>query len=298
MKKTFARALVVLSASVGGLGQAHAATTWSFLGTGTETGAGAAGNTLTYAGTGDGGQVTLSAWSNSKDNTSTGAKYGYIESAYLGSYPGGLGVRNKDATTAGGDASEANSPGHTMDNASYNATSSGNYTSGSKTANVGLRSDSILLDFGVGNLAKLSSVTIGWWKGDSDIFVLAYTGTGTPNFTTPSSSLGYADLLNNGWRVVRSDQSANYMDMGKGAQASTNSSTYVAADVNNANVSARYWLIGALSSAFYSGADVNADNVKLAGVSAQVTRIPEPGNLALLAGALASGVWLRRRSKG
>lgn len=295
MKKTFARALVVLSASVGGLGQVHAATTWSFLGTGTETGAGATGNTLTYAGTGDGGQVTLSAWSNTKDNTATGAKYGYIESAYLGSYPGGLGVRNQDASTAGGDASELNSPGHTMDNASYNTTYNGNYTAGSKTANVGLRSDSILLDFGVGNIAKLNALTIGWWKGDSDIFVLAYTGTGTPNFTTPTSSVGYADLLNSGWRVVRSDQSANYMDMGKGVQTSTDSSTYVAASVNDANISARYWLIGALSSAFYSGTDVNADNVKLAGVSAQVTRIPEPGNLALLAGALASGVWLRRR---
>jgi len=296
MKKTFACALVVLSASVGGLGQAHAATNWSFLGTGTETGAGAAGNTLTYAGTGDGGQVTLSAWSNSK-NTTTGAQYGYIESAYLGSYPGGLGVRNQDSVAGAGDGSEANSPGHSMDNASYTSTNRGNY-SGSQTASVGQRSDSILLDFGVGNLAKLSSVTIGWWKGDSDIFVLAYTGTGTPNFTTPSSSLGYADLLNNGWRVVRSDQSANYMDMGKGAQASTNSATYAAASVNNANVSARYWLVGALSSAFYSGADVTADNVKLAGVSAQVTRIPEPGNLALLVGALMSGVWLRRRSKG
>lgn len=296
MKNTFARGLFVLLASVGAWGQAQAATTWSFLGTGTETGAGSAGNTLTYSGTGDAGKVTLSAWSNSKNNTAAGTQYGYIESAYLGSYPGGLGVRNQDyASTGAGDYSERNSPGHSMDNASYNATSGGNYTSGSKTANVGLRSDSILLDFGAGNIAKLDTLTIGWWKGDADIFVLAYTGTGTPNFTTPSSSVGYADLLNSGWKVVRSDNSANYMDMGKGAQASTNSSTYVAAAVNNANISARYWLVGALSSAFYSGADVNADNVKLAGVSAQITKIPEPGNLALLVGALASGVWLRRR---
>lgn len=293
MKNTISRALVVLSVSIGGLGQVQAATTWSFLGTGAETGAGAAGNTLAYTGTGDGGQVTLSAWSNSK-NTTTGAQYGYIESAYLGSYPGGLGVRNRDSVTGAGDGSETSSPGHSMDNASYTSTYRGNY-SGTQTASVGQRSDSILLDFGVGNVAKLDKLTIGWWKGDSDIFVLAYTGTGTPNFTTPNSSVGYANLLSSGWSVVRSDNSANYMNMGKGAEASTDSTTYVAASVNNANISARYWLVGALSSAFYSGSDVAADSVKLAGVSAQVTRVPEPGNLALLAGALVSGVWLRRR---
>jgi hypothetical protein len=116
----------------------------------------------------------VSAWSNTKNSTT--AADAYIEKAYLASYSGGLGVTNRDGVSGGGDTYEGtiaqtSVPGHTLDNAA--------------------RYDSMLFDFGAGKSFQLKSVTVGWWQTDSDLTILAYTGTGT----RPSPAAAQARLF-------------------------------------------------------------------------------------------------------
>jgi hypothetical protein len=284
MKNRHSRSIALLVVALLGAGAAQAASSWSFTGGGSETGANAFGNTRSYAASSGGGNVAVSAWSDTRNN---GANLNaYIESAYLGTYNGGLGVTNRDAGTAAGDASEGtiqntSVPGHTMDNNS--------------------RYDSMLFDFGAGKSAQLKSVTVGWWYNDSDIMVLAYTGTGTPTFT--SANQGYSNLLSSGWSMVKSGTAgaqANYLNAAGGAPAqSTNVAGYVPLAVNDLNISARYWLIGALNTivqALPAGtSDASKDYVKIAAMSVSYGKVPEPSSIILAGSALAGVLALRRR---
>lgn len=282
-------AALVLGLTLVGMTSVQAASTWTFTSGGVETNKNNFGNTRSYA-AGANQDVTVSAWSNTKDNGSL--KNAYIESAYLGTYAGGLGVTNRDGATNWGDSNEgtidkSSVPGHTMDNNS--------------------RFDSMLFDFGAGNAVKLNSVTVGWWYTDSDITVLAYTGTGTPTFM--SGTQGYGNLLNSGWSVVKSaaagasNGTAHYSNAaGNTPQQNTNASKYVPLNVNDLNISARYWLVGALNTvvqALPNGASVNKGNdyVKIAAISASYDT-PEPSSMVLASGALAGVVLMRRRRKG
>jgi len=285
MKKRYSRPTAVLVAALLGASAAQAASSWSFTGAGSETGANAFGNTRSYAASSGGGNVKVSAWSNTKNSSTSSSAY--IESAYLGTYSGGLGVTNRDGGTAGdskeGTIANTSVPGHTMDNNS--------------------RYDSMLFDFGAGTSAQLKSVTVGWWYNDSDIMVLAYTGTGTPTFT--SANQGYSNLLSSGWSMVKSGASsaqANYLNAAGGAAAqSSNAAGYVPLAVNDLNISARYWLIGALNTivqALPAGTtDTNKDYVKIAAMSVSYGKVPEPSSMVLAGSALA-GVLAFRRRKG
>lgn len=284
MKIHHSRSLAMLLVALLGASAAHAASSWNFTGAGAETGANAFGNTRSYSASSGDGNVAVSAWSNTKNN---GASLNaYIESAYLGVYSGGLGTTNRDAGSSAGDSNEgtiqnSSSPGHTMDNNS--------------------RNDSMLFDFGAGKSAQLKSVTVGWWYNDSDIMVLAYTGTGTPTFT--SANQGYSNLLASGWSMVKSGTGgaqANYLNAAGGAAAqSTNTATYVPLAVNDLNISARYWLIGALNTivqALPAGvSDTKRDYVKIAAMSVSYSQVPEPSSIVLAGAALAGVVALRRR---
>jgi len=277
MTSKMPRALITAMAALCCCGSAQAVTNWSLTGSSTFTGS--YNNTLTFNGTGDGGgTMTATAWSNTKNSSSSPSAY--LESAYLAKYGGGLGVRNQDsrATTGvgSGDGSEGTAPNHSLDNEN--------------------RNDSILFDFGAGKSMQLQSLTVGWWSKDSDIFVLAYTGTGVPDFT--STNVAYSSLLTSGWRAVQASGSANYSNAANGAVAgSSTSSTFKAlTTINDLNISARFWLIGAVNTAIDNrGVDNNLDYVKLAALGGTYTKVPEPGTLALTLGALMSGVWLRRR---
>jgi len=293
MKTRFNSHLVALSLVLFGAGHAGAASTWSFTGGGgSESGAGTYGNTRGYVETGGSGALQASAWSNTVGTANT-----QLESAYLGANTNGnpgLGVINPDGRGGLGDNTGSNKEG----------TPTSGSTPGDAMDN-DVRKDSMLFDFGVGRSFTLSNVTVGWWSGDSDITVLAYTGSGTPTFTSLTN--GYADLLSNGWSVVKGSAgttgTAHYSNAAGGAPAqSTNTAGYVATAVNDLNISARYWLIGALNTAIQTlpgGATVNGgdDFVKIAGLSGTY-RIPEPSGIALGGVALAGVVALRRRRAG
>lgn len=278
----------------------QAASSWSFTTGGTEANANSFGNTRTYS-AGTNQNVTISAWSDTKNATINGQTVtnAYIEKAYLGSYSGGLGVTNQDGASGAGDNDKtstknfnegegtiANSsvPGHTMDNLN--------------------RYDSMLFDFGTGKSVALNSVTVGWWYSDSDITVLAYTGTGTPTFV--SANQGYASLLSSGWSVVKASAgttgTANYSNAaGNLLQQNTDASKYVPLVVNDLNISARYWLVGALNTLVQTlpgSPSVNGGNdyVKIAAITASYDT-PEPSSIVLASGALAGAVLMRRRRK-
>lgn len=279
MTTRFSRSMVATFLALIGIGTAHAASSWSFTNGGNQSGSGAFGNTRTYTGDGDGGSLTLSAWSDTKNN-SGGTQNAYIESAYLGTYSGGLGVTNRDAGTAGdtneGTIQNSTSPGHTMDN---NA-----------------RYDSMLFDFGAGSSVTLKTVTVGWWKTDSDLTVLAYTGSGTPTFL--SGDVGYSTLLSNGWSVVKASNSAHYTNAANGGVSqSANTAGYKPLSVNDLNISSRYWLVGALNTLVQSfpSADSNKDFIKIAGVTGEYGRVSEPTSAVLAGGGLLGLLALRRR---
>ncbi|MBK6654705.1 MULTISPECIES: exosortase-dependent surface protein XDP1 [Zoogloeaceae] len=280
MTTRFSRSMVAAFLALIGVSAAEAASSWSFTAGGNESGTGNFGNTRSYAGAGDGGNVTISAWSNTKNNTS-GTQNAYIESAYLGTYSGGLGVTNRDAGSTAGDTYEgtiqnSTSPGHTMDNSA--------------------RYDSMLFDFGAGASAALKTVTVGWWKTDSDLTVLAYTGSGTPTFL--SADVGYSTLLSNGWSVVKASNSAHYTNAANGGVSqSSDVAGYKPLTVNDLNISSRYWLVGALNTLVQSlpSADTSKDFIKIAGVTADYGQVSEPASVVLAGGGLLGLLALRRR---
>ncbi|MDP1652066.1 MAG: exosortase-dependent surface protein XDP1 [Rhodocyclaceae bacterium] len=171
-------------------------------------------------------------------------------------YSGGYGICSTGDTPCG------DAPEHAMDNNGYK--------------------ESIVLSF-VGKMVTLSSLNIGWAGADSDMSVLAYTGTGTP----VSGSSTYGNLLTNGWSLV--GQYAN-------VSTSTNLNLGTA-------LSSSYWLIAAYNSTFggtCTGGTCGDGNdyVKLFAVAGNTSpngKVPEPAVLLLFGTALMGVVGLRRR---
>jgi len=213
--------------------------------------------------------VTAQAWSNTQ-----GSGSGPLQTAYLPAWgSNGLGVQNRDMANApspapaglgdGGDGVEGNSPEHAMDN--------------------NQRYDSILFSFE--HSVKLTGVEIGWSSNDSDLFVLAYTGVGSPTL----SGLNYSQLTANGWDLI-----GNYFDL------ATNSKK----TVNESGVSANHWLIGTGCYDQNGSGDVslcsagNKDYVKLLAVYTTPgdNKVPEPAS-ALLFAIAGAGLWRFRAAR-
>lgn len=222
--------------------------------------------------------ATATAWANTNqtgvtNETSVGSatnslSYG-LESAYLAYYSGGgYGVSNRDktsSTSSVGDNSEGVSPEHALDGED--------------------RYDSILFSFsGATNGVILSSITMGWVSGDSDISVWAYTG-GTST-STDLTGKTYSDV-GSGWTLV-----------GEYAGGSTSGSSIA---INTGNISSSYWLIGAyaaVGSAPCNYCGTGNDFMKIASLTGTVANctssptapgcqhsggeVPEPATLALL----------------
>lgn len=238
---------------------AAAAISWDFTTGSTQ---GGAVNTFanTRSKTVDGVMVTASAWSNTVGSANTN-----IESAYLGSYSGGLGVTNRDGPNA--DANEGTptitvSPEHGVDN--------------------NQRYDSVLLHFS--SAVNLLSVAIGFKDTDADISVLASNGAALAGRAYD----GATGLVAAGWDII-----GNYSNLSTSSAQSIANTTF-----------ATDWLILAYNPAFgavgQSGFGSGNDYFKLSaitGVKRPPGNAPEPGTAFLLGAAMIGGLWSRRRGK-
>lgn len=200
--------------------------------------------------------------------------------AWGGAGGNGLGIRNSDYTTGedtGGskasyDANEGSTPEHAMDN--------------------NQRYDSMLYTFS-SNIA-LTDLMITYAGGagyegqsanDSDIIVLAFTGSDPFSLASKLAGKTYASLIGLGWQLID-----NYKNLVAGASTS----------INAGGVSSSYWLIGAANTLITGGTnDSKLDYVKLGSLGGTVSTsftkpdtphetVPEPGSLLLLGlGSLA-----------
>lgn len=204
-----------------------------------------------------------------------------LESAYLFSYSGGLGVRDPDYSSRSGqtiDTGEKRNPEHAM---GYRE-----------------RKDMILQSFTDGAYPtdiKLTGAEIGWKSTDSDIAVRAWTGIGTPAMSGVQN-----DLTASGWTLV-----GHYADLALPTKKVVNL---------NRDIYSSYWLISAYLGTGLNGPGASGsldscptgcttgnDYVKLSAVygerrPAGNSGVPTPWTLTLAAVAL-SGVWSMRRRR-
>lgn len=150
--------------------------------------------------------------------------------------------------------------------------------------------EALLLSFSTS--VVLSSVTIGYHSGDSDISVLRYVGDGTPTAAEAKSALTSANagnLTTKGWELVGS-----YANLSDNSPRATNATS---------SQSSSWWLISAYNSGYGTSSVSSTSNlgngndyVKVLAVAGSKTgKTPEPNSIALLGVALLGAVAARRR---
>jgi len=267
---------------------ASAATTWTWTftsGTNSCCTSSSWGNTRTGAGTSGAGTPTAvaQAYASTGGTTTANPANGTLETAYLGVYgTNGLGINNRDgvSTTSSLCSNSLYDCGDTVSTVPEHAIDNNQ------------RYESVLFSFG--QVVDLKSVTLGYPPSGSgmgsDIIVLAYTGTGTPNLTSPGTT--YSGLISAGWQTI-------------GAYGNVANLPGRTATINSADVSSQYWMVGT----YVPGLGVNEPNsgtdyAKIAGLGANAPpppgKVPEPGTLGLAGltiGALGLVRRLRRRGR-
>jgi hypothetical protein len=211
------------------------------------------GNTYSWAGASGMPGVAMSAWgSTTLSTTST------IQKAWIGNYgSNGFGITSQSSgeLTAAHDP-DASSPlfQHAIDD--VNAYES--------------------LMFSFSSAVTLNSISIGFKGSDADATVLEYTGAGDPT-TKLLAGESYADLLNNGWKIV-----GNLLNMSTGGTIT-------------GGTASQYWMVGAYLPIGANGpADGVSDAFKISGFVA-TRAVPEPGSIALFGIAGVAFAASRRR---
>lgn len=224
--------------------------------------------------------VTVSAYSNTGgnnnyDNYQNNGALQTIQGATWNNVWGG--IANADAgTSTYADHNEGNYPEHSIDNNE--------------------RYDMALLSFN--SSVKLTSVTLGWHDQDSDMTVMAYTGTDPFTVSGKLTGKTYDQLIGLGWERV-----GNYSDVVYHDPNNPNNNGGTA--TTGATVYSSYWLIGAynpLAAGTNEGWSLGNDNIKLASVTGLVKppsdqQVPEPGSMALFGVALLGLFGLRKYQK-
>jgi hypothetical protein len=190
-----------------------------------------------------------------------------LETAYLAFWgSSGVGVVNRNTGGVdppeggtGGPTPSSTSPEHSFDNND--------------------RYDMVLLTFD--RAVSLTGVDIGWSTNDSDITVMALTGS-----YSELAGKDYGSLAGLGWTLVGHYPNAD--------------STSVQA-ISTA-LESRYWLVGARNAAVGGATgDSYKDYVKIAGFTARETipdnKVPEPSAAMLIVAAMGAGGWAARRRR-
>jgi hypothetical protein len=246
--------LACILVSTASAGSARATTTWTLTGTPT-----AGVNVAGYANTGN-----VSGYTATQNAANNGAIQ-TIQRATVSAYSGGIGIANADRCTTGTscDLNETNNPEHAVDNQQ--------------------RYDMALLTFS--KPVQLTAMQLGWTYNDSDMTVLAYTGSGAPSTLSGALNptfvgLNYSQLVQKGWTAI-----GHYANVGTAAPMA----------INALGVVSSYWLIGAYNplalnpvanpAGATSFSATSYDYVKLSAVMG-FAAVPEPNSAALICVAL------------
>jgi len=259
---------------------ALATSTWSFAcgGSGAVCG-GTVSPSLQYSGTNTTNKASVSGWANTGTQTdytipNTTTRENRFASGTVLSWSGGLGVRNSTETSG--------SPNHAIDNAGPE--------------------EFVLISFA--EAVKLTSVGVGWYSGDFDMTILAYTGSGTPNLANNTLSPGDGPAGNSvgltqaGWSLVGNYLFSSTTSTSDDAKQVGSNWQY---DINTAGLTSSYWLVGAYNARVSGGSTgfEGNDYFKLLYAGGHTVTgggggnpVPVPGTLALVALGLP---FLRRR---
>ncbi len=146
----------------------------------------------------------------------------------------------------------------------------------------------------------LTGLSIGWSQTDSDMSVLAYTGSGAPASLTGKT---YADLTAPGgnWSLI--SHLSDVSNVSNNSSSITGSATF---NNSTSKIFSSYWLVGAYNPLVGSNMNWTSTNdyVKVSGLTGENKptngggQVPEPATLLLMGAGLVGMTYVRRRREG